>query len=106
MKDFIQFYNETFLHEHRRPINRMFHYIGVYLSLSVIPLAVYFSNPFLLLAYLPLHGVPGLIGHYFFEKNNKVGDLRINRKDYPIFWFIAANNLMAFQAISGRLKVY
>lgn len=105
MNNFMKFYYESFLFEHQRRANRMFHYFGVYLSLCVIPVAVYFLNPLILLAYLPLHGVPGLIGHYFFEQDKKVGNLRVTRKDYPIYWFIAANNLMAFQALVGKLKV-
>lgn len=105
MCKFLTFYYETFLFEHQNRSNRYFHYFGVYLSLCVIPVCIHFSNPFVLLAYLPIHGVPGLLGHYLFEKNKDVGDLRVNRKDYPIYWFIAANNLMAFQALVGKLKI-
>ena len=105
MNNFMTFCYETFLFEHQNRMNRLFHYVGVYLSLSVIPVAAYISNPFFLLAYLPLHAIPGLLGHFFFEKNDEVGDLRINRKDYPIYWFIAANNLMAFHLLFRKFKI-
>ncbi len=105
MNNFLQFYRNTFLLEHKNRLNRLFHYFGVYLSLALFPLSLYFMNGFILIAYLPLHGLPGLIGHYFFERSHQVGNVRITRKDYPIYWFIIANNLMAFQALTGQLKI-
>jgi len=105
MSEFKKFYEETFLFEHQNRFNRYFHYLGVYLSLMVFPLALYLSNAFILLAYLPVHGIPGLVGHYLFERNNAVGNVRVDRKDYPISWFILANNWMAAQSLFGKLKI-
>jgi hypothetical protein len=96
MEKFTQFYNGTFLPEHSRLANRLLHYLGVYLGLAVVTASVIYSNGWLLLAFLPAHVLPGLIGHYFFERSESVGNLRVNRKDYPIYWFLAANHLMAF----------
>jgi hypothetical protein len=96
MEKFRQFYNNIFLPEHSRLANRFLHYLGVYLGLAVISASVIYSNGWLLLAFLPAHVLPGLLGHYFFEQSKTVGHLRVNRNDYPIYWFLAANHLMAF----------
>jgi hypothetical protein len=105
MSEFKKFYEEVFLLEHQSRLNRYLHYLGVYLSFMVIPLAIYFSNIFLLLAYLPVHVIPGLLGHYLFERNSTIGNIRIDRRDFPIFWFILANILMAAQGLVGKLKI-
>lgn len=96
MEKFRQFYKSTFLPEHSSLANRLLHYLGVYFGLAVISASVIYSNGWLLLAFLPAHVLPGLLGHYFFEQSKNVGHLRVNRKDYPIYWFLAANHLMAF----------
>jgi hypothetical protein len=96
MKKFRQFYEGTFLPEHSKAANRLFHYLGVYLGLAVIITSIIYSNWWLLGAFLPAHVLPGLAGHYFFEQSEEVGNLRVNRRDFPIYWFLAANHLMAF----------
>jgi hypothetical protein len=96
MEKFWQFYNSTFLPEHSNVANRLLHYLGVYLGLAAVTASVIYLNGWLLLAFLPAHVLPGLIGHYLFERSESVGNLRVNRKDFPIYWFLVANHFMAF----------
>ena len=41
-----------------------------------------------------IHASPGLIGHYLFERNDLVGNVRVFRNDYPGYWFLFGNHVM------------
>jgi hypothetical protein len=47
-----------------------------------------------------VHAIPGLIGHRLFERNEAIGDLRVSRKDYSLWWFIRANHQMTLQMLT------
>lgn len=92
---FGEFYSHHFLAEHRQPGNIALHLVGTALGLALIPLSLTIWSPFALLAFPIVHVVPGLIGHRLFEPNPEVGNLRVDRKDFPLWWFLGANHLMA-----------
>ena len=100
---FNHFYAHTFLPEHQHPATVALHHLGVVLGLVSLVAAALAASKWSWLALLfPLvHAAPGLIAHRLFERNAVVGDVRITRKDYPLWWFILANHRMAWQAVKG-----
>jgi hypothetical protein len=54
-----------------------------------------------LLTYPVVHAAPGLIGHRLFERDARVGDVRVTRADHPRWWFILANHRLAFDLLTG-----
>ncbi len=92
---FRAFYEEIFLAEHRHAGNRALHVIGVAAGLAILACA-FFSGPLWIALLFPVvHALPGLLGHRLFERQEEVGDLRVTRRDYPLWWFIVANHRMA-----------
>jgi hypothetical protein len=91
-----RFYAEVFLPEHRNLATIICHVVGAYLAIAIAAWAVVQGLYWAIPLYLPVHVVPGLIAHRLFERNLEVGDLRIDRKDYPRIWFLRANHQMAF----------
>jgi hypothetical protein len=104
MSGFKNFYNQHFLAEHMDSRNVFLHIVGVLLGLSLFPLAAFFEQWLLILLFPAAHGAPSLLGHRLFERNLVVGDLRVTRKDFPFFWFIAANHLMAWRVLTFQNK--
>ncbi|HYX34106.1 MAG TPA: Mpo1-like protein [Oligoflexus sp.] len=106
MKNFISFYHNQFLPEHSNKSNVALHVVGTLLSAIFLIWALAHSYWWLVLLYPIVHGVPGIIGHRMFERDNSVGDLRINRRDFPLWWFIIANHILTYQiflrAFTGR----
>lgn len=96
---FKDFYNDVFLLEHQNYYTVFFHIIGTILGLLYFPFCFFVISPIWLILFPLVHGLPGIVAHKFFERNEKVGDLRINRKDYSIFWFILANHVLTFQIL-------
>lgn len=87
--NFWSFYDKVFLEEHQHPLNVAFHVAGTVSGLFYL-IFIVFNTLFVSINYLGLVVlwpfilvVPGLLGHYLFEPNQTVGNLRINRKDYP-----------------------
>jgi len=99
---FRAFYRTTYRYEHRHPANLALHVIGVFLGLGVIAASLTVWPWWTIVAFPAAHGVPGLIGHRLFERNQAVGDIRITRKDHPLWWFIIANHLMAVRVLTFR----
>ena len=66
-------------------------------SLSVIPI-------WSILAFPIVHAAPGLVGHRLFDRDEELGDLRITRTDYPLWWFIIANHLLTFDVLTMRQR--
>jgi hypothetical protein len=96
---FVYLNNQVYLPEHQNPFTIFFHILGSLLGLLLVPLAYFLFSPFWILTFPIVHGFPGILAHKFFERNEKVGDLRINRKDYPLLWFIFANHILTFQIV-------
>jgi hypothetical protein len=100
---FSQFYTEVFRDEHRHPANISLHIFGVIAGLCTL-LAAFTIGPLWGALAAPLiHVVPGLIGHRLFERSEDFGDMRLTRKDFPLYWFLIANHLMAFDWARHRL---
>jgi hypothetical protein len=96
------FYRDHFLLEHRHPINRALHVAGTFAGLAWLPLTLWSSMPWLVLLFPAVHAAPGLVGHRLYERNPQVGDVRVLRKDFPPWWFIAANHRLTFELMSQR----
>ncbi len=94
---FKNFYNDVFLPEHQNTFTVFFHVLGTLMGLLLFPVTIFLISPFWILSFPIVHGLPGILAHKFFERNEKVGDLRINRKDYPLLWFIFANHILTYQ---------
>jgi len=102
---FESFYRQVFLQEHMHPVNVALHIGGTIAGLTFLtavlamPMAWY---PGLLL-FPVVHAAPGLLGHRLFERNVVIGDARWTRKDYPMWWFIAANHRLALEKLLRKL---
>jgi hypothetical protein len=57
------------------------------------------------LLYPVVHAAPGLIGHRLFERNAEVGDVRLDRTDHPLWWFIIGNHLMFLDVLFGGVRL-
>lgn len=101
-RPFDEFYVDRFLAEHRRPVNQALHVFGVLAGLLWLPLTLRSAWPWLVLLWPVVHAAPGLLGHRLFEQNDEIGDLRLDRRDAPLLWFIAANHRMTFELLLGR----
>jgi hypothetical protein len=101
---FQSFYYEHFLPEHRHPHNIALHVLGTLLGLVWLPVSLLSAWPWLVVLFPLVHAAPGLIGHRLFERNERVGDLRVLRTDFPKSWFIAANHRLACDVLRGRLE--
>jgi hypothetical protein len=100
---FDQFYAEVYREEHQNPVNIALHAGGTALSLMLLAAAAAgLISPWWVLAYPLVHVGPGLIGHRLFERNPEVGDTRLGRTDFPLYWFIAANHRLTFRLLTGR----
>lgn len=95
------FYRDVFAGEHRHPLNVALHIFGVVASAGLVVYAVWSGMYLLALLYPVVHAAPGLIGHRLFERNAAVGDLRITRGDFPLWWFIVGNHVMAWNVLFG-----
>jgi hypothetical protein len=102
LRTFRTFYRTTYRDDHRHPANLALHVIGVFLGLGVIAASLTVWPWWTIVAFPAAHGVPGLIGHRLFDRNQAVGDIRITRKDHPLWWFIIANHLMAARVLTFR----
>lgn len=122
---FWEFYETHFLREHRHPANVALHVLGTLASVAYIPLAgrwllerctpaglsatvgarglPWWAAAAGLVALYPLvHAGPGLLGHYLFEPNAAVGNLRVLRKDFPGLYFLLGNHVMALNILTLR----
>jgi hypothetical protein len=99
---FNRFYQEVFLAEHRQPLNVALHVFGTLISAAYIVAILVYAHPAWLLLYPAIHALPGLLGHRFFERDAQVGDVRVLRKDYPAYWFIAGNHLLTLAVLTGK----
>jgi hypothetical protein len=101
---FMGFYRNTFIPEHQHPANILLHVFGVAASAALIVFAVYSGEWAWGLLYPVVHAAPGLIGHRLFERNAEVGDIRLDRTDHPLWWFIIGNHLMFLDVLFGGVR--
>jgi hypothetical protein len=102
MSAFRRFYQQHFLPEHQHPANQALHVLAVFASAGLVGLSFVLRLPWLALAYPFVHAAPGLLGHRLFERSAAVGDLRLTRQDFPLWWFIVANHLLVVDLVRGR----
>jgi hypothetical protein len=102
MASFQSFYLDTFLGEHRHPVNVGLHLGGVAAGLVLLVGAFTAGRPWLALGWPVVHTVPGLVGHRFFERHDGVGDVRVTRRDFPLWWFIVGNHRLFLEVLLGR----
>jgi hypothetical protein len=102
---FDEFYRHHFLPEHQHPANVALHVAATLASAVFLIGTLMWPWPWPLLAllYPIVHAAPGLIGHRLFERNAAVGDLRITRRDFPPWWFIAGNHRMTVAWLRSAL---
>jgi hypothetical protein len=99
------FYAGPYRSDHRHPVNLALHIVGTVAGLALLVAAVTAAiAPWWALAFPIVHAAPGLIGHRLFDRNTDVGDLRINRGDYPLWWFIRANHRMTWDVLTLRWR--
>jgi hypothetical protein len=99
---FTSFYRDHFLDEHQHPANIALHMLGVAAGLGLLVASLTVISGWWGLAFPVVHVVPGLIGHRLFERNEAVGDSRVMRQDFPLWWFLVANHVMAARLMAGR----
>jgi hypothetical protein len=96
------FYKNTFLPEHTHKVTITTHVFGTLLGIFWLVACVLLGHYFWLLLFPIVHAVPGLIGHRIAERNAEVGDARVTRKDFPLWWFIRANHQMTWNLMLRR----
>lgn len=99
---FITYYRDQFLPEHEHPANIALHVLGVVLALALIVASLTIIPLWWALLFPAAQGIPGLIGHRLFERDEVVGDLRFTRQDAPIHWATLGGFLMAARLLTGR----
>jgi hypothetical protein len=99
---FTEFYATAYRDEHRHPVNLALHIVGVFAGLGVIAASVTISPWWTAFGFPIAHVAPGLLGHRLFDRDEDVGDLRLTRADFPLWWFLVANHLMAARVLTFR----
>ena len=94
---FAEFY-PYYLAEHANPTCRQLHFIGSWLVLGVVAVAIALGNAWLLLL-VPVVGYGfAWVGHFFFEKN------RPATFRYP-FYSLAGDWVMFWHILTGRVPL-
>ncbi len=86
-----------YLSEHRLPSNRLLHYIGTFLSLTLLAYAVISQQWLLILGCFIVGYGFAWLGHFVVEKNKPA------TFKYPLWSFIA-DYKMCYMALTGTLK--
>lgn len=97
--DFETFYREHYLAEHSHPANAALHCVGVALGIGAAIVGAATATWWLVALFPVFHVVPGLLGHYLFERSAAVGNLRVTRSDFPLAWFVRANHRFAWRCL-------
>lgn len=95
---FDRFYRDHFLPEHNHRANVALHIIGTLAGLFLIVASLTAIPLWWVLMFPVVHVAPGLIGHRLFDRNEAVGDVRVLRKDFPLWWFLRGNHRMSARA--------
>lgn len=99
---FRQFYATAYRADHRHPVNLALHIVGVSAGLGVLAASLTIWPWWTALAFPVAHVGPGLLGHRLFDRDSGVGDARLTRTDFPLWWFLVANHLMAARVLTFR----
>jgi hypothetical protein len=93
LKEFYPFY----LAEHSHPTSRVLHFIGTFLVLALLVMAILVQN-WWLLAFIPVTGYGfAWVGHFFFEKNKPA------TFQYPGY-SLASDFILFFHLLTGKEK--
>ena len=95
--NFNQFYRDHFIPEHSHPGNVVLHVLGTLAGIALILASTTIIPIWSMLLFPLVHVAPGLIGHRLFERNEAVGDVRVLRTDFPLWWFLVANHWMTMR---------
>lgn len=95
---FDSFYRDHFVPEHSHPANVALHIFGTLAGLLLIAASLTVIPLWWALLFPVVHVAPGLIGHRLFDRNEAVGDVRVLRKDFPLWWFLWGNHRMTARA--------
>jgi hypothetical protein len=101
---FHDFYATVYREDHQHPINLALHIIGVFAGLGLIGASLTVWPLWAMLGFPIAHVAPGLIGHRLFDRDDEVGDIRLTRTDFPLWWFLIANHLMALRVLTFRWR--
>ncbi len=99
---FAEFYAGAYRADHQHPVNLALHIVGVLAGLGVIAASLTIWPLWAAIGFPVAHVAPGLIGHRLFDRDPAQGDLRLTRTDFPLWWFVVANHLMAARVLTGR----
>lgn len=99
---FNDFYTNAYRADHRHPINLALHILGVFAGLGVIGASLTVWPLWTMFGFPIAHVAPGLIGHRLFDRDDVAGDIRLTRTDFPLWWFLFANHLMAVRVLTFR----
>ncbi len=99
---FSKYYHEQFLPEHQHPANIALHVLGVLFALALIVASFTIIPIWWALLFPAAQGLPGLIGHRLFERDEVIGDLRFTRNDVPFYWAMFGGVVMAARVLTGR----
>jgi len=99
---FNEFYATAYRADHQHPINLALHIIGVFAGLGAVGASLTVWPLWTIIGFPIAHVIPGLIGHRLFERDDALGDIRLTRTDFPLWWFLIANHLMAFRVLTFR----
>lgn len=99
---FRTFYETTYRSDHCHPANLALHILGVFAELGVIAASLTVWPLWTILTFPVAHVAPGLLGHRLFDRDEDLGDVRLTRTDFPLWWFLIANHLMAVRVLTLR----
>lgn len=92
LKDFWPFY----LSEHSKLSNRVLHFIGSWIALINLGLAIVLLNPWFLLAAFVSGYAFAWVGHFFIEKNRPATfkyPFKSFASDWVMFWYILTGQI-------------
>jgi hypothetical protein len=101
--DFDSFYRDHFIPEHSHPANVALHIFGTLAGLVLLIASVTIIPLWWALLFPIVHVAPGLVGHRLFDRNEAVGDMRVLRKDFPLWWFLLGNHRMTMRWLARLL---
>lgn len=99
---FKEFYEMVYRSDHGHPVNLALHIVGVFAGLGLIAASLTVWPLWALLGFPIVHVAPGLLGHRLFDRDEALGDVRLTRTDFPLWWFLIANHLMAARVLTFR----
>jgi hypothetical protein len=100
--NFHRFYRGAYLSEHQHPLTIALHVFGTLAGLIWLVAMPLIGLWYLVVLFPVVHAAPGLLAHRLVERNAAVGDLRVTRQDFPVWWFIIANHRLCWDLLRGK----